>query len=133
MNTDFFQNLALDFPQSAISALLCIILGSLLTNLFGYVKGIIESKDKKIDEMNGKKLDQLIASISTLGTKIDDNYIDLTKKIDDNYIDLQNQIRKQGKKTRKSINGLGNRLQVQLDDHEKRISQTEKQLVSNKS
>jgi hypothetical protein len=56
----FFQRLSEEFPQSAITACVFIILGSLLTNLFGYVKGLIESRDKRIEQMQDQKLDEIL-------------------------------------------------------------------------
>ncbi|NJK71645.1 MAG: hypothetical protein HC932_05405 [Thermales bacterium] len=102
--------MAEEFPQSTITVFIGIVLGSLLTNLFGYVKGIFESKDKRIEAMQDQKLDKILVEIEGVKAKIE----------------------KQGKKTRKQINGLGNRLQTQLDDHEERITETERQLVSTK-
>ena len=181
MNFDFFQDLAQLFPQSAFTGFLFIVLGSLLTNLFGYVKGIVESKDKKIETMKDDKLDLIIAGIKSLDLKIDDvetrltgkieavetkltTRIDdveirltskieavetkLTTRIDDletrltSKIDtvsvnaisiedsLKRKIKKQGKKTREQVNGLGIRLGFRIDTHHKRITDIEKQLIS---
>ena len=70
MNFDFFQKLAEEFPESAVTNLFYIFLGSLLINLFGYVKGIFESKDKRIEAMNDKKLDDILAGQKNLENKI---------------------------------------------------------------
>jgi hypothetical protein len=68
MDPDFFQKLAQEFPQSAITAFCFIILGSILTNLFGYIKGVIEGKDRRIEVMQNEKLDLILKGQQSLET-----------------------------------------------------------------
>lgn len=158
MIPEFFQKLSEAFPQSAITAFFFIILGSLLTNLFGYVKGIFESKDKRIESMQDAKLDQILERIAdtktSLTTKIDkvetslkDEISKLDAKIDRVETSLEGQISKvetslkddiravdakvtaldqkvsdESEKTRQQINGLGKRLELRLDDHDRQLA-----------
>jgi hypothetical protein len=166
MDNDFFQTLAEKFPQSAVTAFFFLILGSLLTNIFGYFKSILESKDKRIELMNEQKLDLILVSISKLDSKIDNvesslraeisnvesslraEISKLDSKIDNVESSLRAEIsnvesslraeisngnialKKQGKKTRRDLNGLGYRLQKQLDKHDERISAVEAQIAA---
>ena len=72
---DLFQKISEDFPQSAISALIFVILGSLLTSILGYIKTNYENKESRIQNLQDQKLDNILAEIGKLRT-------DLTIKID---------------------------------------------------
>lgn len=88
------------------------IAGAILTVLFQYVKGLIEKKEDKIEAMNEQKLSTLIEDQKSFKQEV-----------------LQ-AIKGQGKKTRKQINGLGQRHDTTLENHEERISEVERQLVT---
>ena len=76
-----FSKLAIDFPQSAITAILVVIIGSISSNLFGYFRGREESKDKKIESMQESKLDLIIEGQKTLTAEIGKVRTDLTAEI----------------------------------------------------
>jgi uncharacterized protein YdcH (DUF465 family) len=81
--------------------------------------------DTKIDEVEtslGYKIDKVETSLTSKIDKVETSLKDDIRAVDAKVTALDQKVSDESEKTRQQINGLGKRLELRLDDHDRQLA-----------